>query len=933
MRVRVFAACVMLLMSAAAVAEAQRYDPRLHFRTLTTPRFDIYFHQGEDQLARRLGGIAEAVADELAPRLGRPRARVHIILVDQTDLSNGWATPVPYNLIEIVAASPRAESQIGNTSEWLRLVFTHEYTHVLHLERSRGFLGAVGRVFGRNPFFYPNLVLPPWQIEGLATYHESAALQEGRLHAGDFRMIAQRAARAGRFPTLDRASNDLVQWPRGTTPYLYGGLFHQYLAEQYGEASLTRLADATAGRLPFFGSRAFKDVFGKSLGSLWKEFEREMVQRAPAGGAAPRQLTHHGFTVKDPWYGGGTLVYSVANPHGFPALMEWRETGPVSLTTRFGGEQISAAGGRLIVFDQLEYVRSVGLQSDLYERDARRGDVRRLTREARAADPDVSSNGTIVCIVQTVAGRAVATMAMPAEGSLGIPTVIAAEPAVDYASPRWSPDGSSIVVERRVIGGPSEIVVLDGGTGAPRQVVTASTRGRNTSPVWSPDGRTIYFASDREAGPFQIYAADRTGGGIRRLENTGVSAQSPAISPDGTTLVFVGYTPAGYDLFSLPLEEARWVDVPNPAATAAAAPTLSATVTPTERISAYSPLATLLPRFWTPVIEEDGEGAAFGAAIAGADALGRHAYAASAAWSTRGRPDWTAAYVYDRWRPTLFADFSDDQEPFLEGDLRVRELNAGALMAFRTVRRTQTIVGAYHAAHEALACGACEPSRVAEADRRALRAGWIFDAARGFGYSISDEEGFRVALSAEWTAESLGADGDASAVIADIRGYRQAGPRHAVLAGRLAAARAGGDESVRRLFGAGGTTAGLPLLDFDLGAIGLLRGFDSSDVVGRSALVANVDYRVPLLWIERGSGTWPLFLRSVHGALFADAGSAWDQRRTSDDWRASFGAELSSDLVIGYSLPLTVAGGIALRHDPTRRSRGATFFGRIGRAF
>ena len=90
--------------------------------------FDIHFHQGEDAIAKRLAAVAEQVATEMEPRLGRPRMRVNVILVDQTDLSNGWATPVPYNLIEIAAAGPRADSIIGNTRDWLRLVFTHEYT-------------------------------------------------------------------------------------------------------------------------------------------------------------------------------------------------------------------------------------------------------------------------------------------------------------------------------------------------------------------------------------------------------------------------------------------------------------------------------------------------------------------------------------------------------------------------------------------------------------------------------------------------------------------------------------------------------------------------------------------------------------------------------------------------------------------------------------
>jgi acetyl-CoA C-acetyltransferase len=44
-------------------------------------------------------------------------------------------------------------------------------------------------VFGRVVLGFPNLFLPTWQIEGFATYQESALTGSGRLHASDFRMV------------------------------------------------------------------------------------------------------------------------------------------------------------------------------------------------------------------------------------------------------------------------------------------------------------------------------------------------------------------------------------------------------------------------------------------------------------------------------------------------------------------------------------------------------------------------------------------------------------------------------------------------------------------------------------------------------------------------------------------------------------------------
>jgi hypothetical protein len=325
---RTSAALLFLLAFAAYTPAAERYDPRFRFRTTRTAHFDIHAHQGEEALARRLAVIAENVRAKLEPVLGRPRGRVHVIVVDQTSLSNGWATPFPYDAIEIGAVPPPIESTIGNTTDWLEMVFTHEYTHILHLDRTRGFMQGVRRVFGRVPAAFPNAFLPTWQVEGIATFEESRTTGQGRLRAGDFRAIVDVAAKQGRFEPIDRAQGGLTDWPGGHAAYAYGGEFHQFLADRYGAERLSRLADQTAGRIPFFGAGAFKKVFGRGAGDLWKDFRdaHEQAPRVPSRtDEQATQLTHHGFTVTAPAVADdGSIYYAVSNPHGFPALMRLR---------------------------------------------------------------------------------------------------------------------------------------------------------------------------------------------------------------------------------------------------------------------------------------------------------------------------------------------------------------------------------------------------------------------------------------------------------------------------------------------------------------------------------------------------------------------------------------------------------------------------------
>ncbi len=932
---RFVAVLIALLVSCFSAFAANRYDPRFRFRTITTQHFAIHFHQGEEALARRLATIAEDVFTRVSKQIGTPSGRVHVILVDQHDLSNGWATPVPFNLIEISAAAPSGDSTIGNTDDWLRLVLSHEYTHIAHLDKARGWIGGLRNVFGRAPVLYPNLFLPLWQIEGIATYNESVLTGEGRVPSGDFRMLVDRAAAAGRPDPIDRANGGLVDWPGGSAQYAYGAYFHQYLADRYGPESIARLADETSGRLPYFGAPAFRKVFKRSLGQLWNDFLDDSRAHAAPDSSTPTRLTHHGFFVGPPSFGQrGQIFYSVANPHQFPALMELsgEASKPREVTTKYLGNQIGAHGGHL-VFDQFELVHNVGLQSDLYVVGEDGGDIRRLTHLARAGDPDLSANGRmVVCTIQRADRRELATFELPATG-FATPSVLLSDESIEYSSPRWSPDGRSIAVERRRLGGPSEIAIVDVATRRVRSLVS-SREGRNVTPSWmSPT--TVLFASDRGRRPFSIYAVDIVTGAGRRLNGTGSSAQSPIVSPDGKTILFVGYTTDGYDLFSVPTEAAAWSPLDLAAASVdSSASKLSPSIDATAPAdSVYRPWRTLLPQFWMPVVESDGGEVAAGVATGGSDALGRHGYGATVAWSSRARPDWSIVYAYDRWWPTFFVSASDDTDPWRGGQIQTREVNAGALFAVARVRWSQTVLAALNGSDDIFSCQSCSEPTPQNVQRGAIRTGWTFVNAKSYGYSISRESGTEVRLTWEGAPEALGSDATSSAMTVDTRGYVHFGPRHAAAAIRAAGASSWGDENARRLFSAAGSDAASSSFDFGRGAVGLLRGFESDSVVGSRVAIANVDYRFPLRNIQRGAGTVPLFLRTIHSAVFVDAANAWDDAFRWSDVRISSGAEFSVDSVVGFGLPLSFTAGVAWRHDPVGRQRGVAVFGRIGRAF
>jgi hypothetical protein len=973
-----------------AAETATRFDPALRFKVLRTEHFRIYFHQGADRLAARLALIAELGWGALERPLGvRPPPLTHIVVADQTELSNAYATPLPYDTVVIYTSAP-AGSEF-DTDDWLQLVFTHEFTHILHLDRSESWAGAVRHVFGRTPIAFPNLFLPTWQIEGLAVYAESAITGEGRLHAGEFRAIVEEAARHRTLEPLDRVNGGLTDWPGGQAAYAYGSTFHQYLADRFGVEKLATLADATARRAPYIASPVFSKVFGESLGDLWRDFESAAVAGAgsPVVDEGVKRLTRHGFIVNGPRFDRTDIVYAARTPDGFPALDRIPLDGgaPARLATRYYGST-TAIGAEVLYFDQLDVIRNVNISGDLYALSRGDGRVTRLTSGARLHDPDLSPDGATIAAVQDrtgqrnlvllsgIAGRprrpGEGPRSKPGEGPRSKIETLIAEPDTQFNAPRWSPDGRYLAVERHRLDRAPEVVIVDVAARTVR-VLAAALHTRVVMPAWLPDGRGVVAAVAPDDRPFNLFEFRLAEpGGVRQLTHTSGGATWPEISKDGKTLVFVGYTPegrggagvpgspaaplnpGGNDLFSMPYP----ADAPAVALAgneqrggeAGTSPPTPAAET-ASNAGAYSPLPTLRPTSWFPFIVWNSDQVRIGAATTAIDVLGYHAYAASASWlvsgpagaptPTPGTPDWSVSYAYDRWLPTPFVSVSS-QTSFFAGPAtaagtpsaatdRELQIEAGVVLPFVRVRASHTALATFFRAVDdyTLADG-----RTPSLDRAAIRAAWRTNTALTYGYSISPENGVTFGTTAELVREALGAPADATTATVDLRAYVHAFGGHHILAARAAGGVSTGDRSVGRTFVLGGAAADPSVIDFGSGAISLLRGFPSNSFAGSRVGLANLEYRFPLARPQRGVGTWPFFLHTIHAAVFADAGHAWTRDFAGRAIKTSFGAELSGNLVLGFYFPLTATVGVARGHDGSGTiPDGTVGYFRIGRSF
>jgi hypothetical protein len=215
-----------------------------------------------------------------------------------------------------------------------------------------------------------------------------------------------------------------------------------------------------------------------------------------------------------------------------------------------------------------------------------------------------------------------------------------------------------------------------------------------------------------------------------------------------------------------------------------------------------------------------------------------------------------------------------------------------------------------------------------------MRLAWAYSSAKDYGYSISLEQGVAFSVTTELVRRELGADGDANAFTAEVRAYPRLGGRHAVLALRAAAGTSTGDRDVRRIFYLGGADPAASLIDFGSGALSMLRGFSPLMFAGYHTWVANIDYRRPVVRLDRGLSWLPVMVRVIHASGFVDAGNASWPGFLIHDTKVSVGGEASVDLVAGYTLPMTLSAGAAwTRNGGSVPFDGPTFYVRLGRAF
>lgn len=370
----------------------------------------------------------------------------------------------------------------------------------------------------------------------------------------------------------------------------------------------------------------------------------------------------------------------------------------------------------------------------------------------------------------------------------------------------------------------------------------------------------------------------------------------------------------------------------------------------------YSPLPTLLPRYLYPSVYRTTFGFMGAVSTGSVDLLSHWAWNGYLTWRT------DAAYlgggggvVLNRWRPVVGAGASTYVVPY--GDVYVASPyvagpnipgieSVGERYWDKRVRWYATVavpldvaghsvyaqvLGTWRDSLRALPEGTYTPFLPTRGYLSELGAGWRYGVGEAFPFSISPENARLMAVDAEWTSPLLGTfiigeDGARAPfqqwqLTGEWREYVGYGrlkdwtrlswfPNH-VLALRAAGGVSFGDRLVEGAFRLGGNFGESPFYSLPE-EYRDVRGYPFSADAGNSYYLASAEYRFPLVVFDWGLPALPLFVRDLHGAVFADVGNAFDDVIDAGQPLVGVGAELRLSFILGWAAGLQARGGYAV---------------------
>lgn len=943
-----------LLLVVSVLVHAFEVSPTITFKTIETPHFTVLVDEKKMDVGFFMAGTLERAYKALNPYFTQKPQKTTVVINDKTDLTNGYATSVPYPHIMIYPVLPNTNESLADYGDWAFELLTHEYTHILTFEGSQGFYRYLRPIFGS--IIRPNGLMPRWWKEGVAVFLETQLSNGGRLRSNYQESILRSFVlndTLGDFKIFE--INELLHtWPEGNRPYLFGSIIWGQMANDESPTIVKLLHDRQSYRLPFFINTPAEDYLGSDYENFFKEtlftLEEKILRQVDIIKQIPESISQV-LDIKAKYtsapaisFDGKYLAYlsvskrdskevkiieknknnnfiildpsQIENANPIDDIYQdideeqYNPDGPIAGNI----QRISwLPNSHKIVYDKIDLFKHSESFSDLFLFDFSTQKTQRLTFGERAREAVPSPDGAQIAFVKLDALKT--HLAILDIETKKVKIVWSGPLQQRVSSPTYKND-TTIIFSLRKPNTEENLVSLDLNSGTTKILLPDYPEARYPNVM----GDRLYFSSTKN-GIRNIYVTNLKTNTTRALTHMYSGSFSFGLDPSTKDMYFTKLTSKGPQIhFSSQTDLTK---------TPEALPKISRIfnaqfpdkskedIKPQEKedfpVQDYSPYSYLWPQYWIPFLATSGRDNRFllQAQTGGFDPLKKHVYSLDAVYdSATAKTSVDMAYLnqiythkfgfaYNEYT-TYFVNAANyatyaSKTLFAQPNVWVMNKYVNLQINARQINaRTQTTNYNREGGGFLLSYTNVEKTNA------------LSTPYGGHNYYVGMNQYFKKADNIQQTQFIIGTSQYWPDLLLENH----------VLYLKLDALYS--SDRISPILGA--TTSSLLLQQDPLVPYFLMRGYRQGQFVGETMINPKLEYRFPMREINKGSSTHPIFFRRLHGAIITDGvfvdGRAYnelDNRFVNVSTNQSFwnlGFEFRFEMNLAYQMPLTAIIGL-----------------------
>lgn len=899
------------------------------WKTIKTEHFDVVISAEQHDLGLYYAQAAEKAYQNLSGVFSQMTERIVLIVNDTTDVTNGFATRIPYPYIMAYSVPSNEHDSLSEAGDWARELITHELTHILQFEPATGFYAYLRPLFGT--IIAPNMLTPAWWKEGMAVEMETQFTPRGRLRSTyqDASVRSFVLENKLSLQTIEKANEVLPSWPYGARPYLFGSLFFSQLNfETKDRKSTVQLANRQGERVPFFIEGPMNELTGRSY-----EMQYTAALHMAAENSNDQLKLLNSFELSDlepiVQENESSFQPRYSEPHKLLALIESIE-GKNTLTVldadnkkmklkNLPSGQIQSIDfhptERKILYSLIDSIDSKHFFSDLYVYDLEKEKTERLTTAQRVRSATYSDDGARAVFVTTFGGQTQLRMMDIAKKEVHL--VVNPELGTRYESPLFW-DESNVLVVKVDAAGVRRLIKVNLEQKVESTVALDFPQIRFLNKI----GTSLYFVSSKN-GVNNIYVSDDLVTGVP-VSHVLTGIWSYDISGDGNAAWTSLMTSEGFKVTKVKLSrftqdlpvienaiEKRYPAYSEPEFNPKKYETTD-----------YEASGYLMPSYWIPFIStsSSSNGVFLQAQTTGHDPLNRHIYALSASYDSElKKGNFSGAYTN-----------STQAVPFLLSTTSQSRALGNAVNIVQTTTHGVSLLPDMFSTSRHLGAQLGVQLQETYLDSRSRHAGpfaqVVYKNYEQNIFQISPQSGWgglvRLEKNYKVSDELLNVAEDYEKVSISWTGFASPWlPKHHALKAKVSGLATFSD-GVRSRFGASSSSTFLE--EDGLAPQFVMRGYSSAQFFGRSLWNTNLEYRFPIGRLDRGSGSDAYYLRRVSGAVIVDGigveGSGLDVNQSFQSLKLNesiwnSGVEFKLETTVGYILPMSFILGYYLPHS------------------